>query len=153
MKQGLEEMLKYLKRRKEYWQWFQPFQWNLMFQSSYCNFQINQGGNQDWERGSSWKGDKQMSFTLRKFPFEGHFPSGAVGLAPFKCCLLSHLSTPSLILLSQAPSVGWQLWVLKLVLPPGIPANGRSPNSIWPRIQLHPQKCIFARSFSLHFAR
>lgn len=67
---------------------------------------------------------------------------------------LSHLSlSSSLILFSEAPSVCWQLRVLKLVLPPGIPANGRSPNSIWPRIQLHPQKYIFAPSFSLLFAR
>lgn len=115
-------------------------------------FQIKQEENRtEWSLW--WK--RQMTPALRKVSLPRLFPFGVGGfwLSPLKPLPVGHLPTPFLILLSQAPSVCWQLWVLKLVLPPGIHANGRSPNSTWPWIQLHPQKCIFARSFSLHFAR
>lgn len=113
-------------------------------------FQIKQEENRtEW----SLVKRRQMIPALRKVSLPRLSPFGGFWLSPLKPLPVGHLPTPFLILLSQAPSVCWQLWVLKLVLPPGIPANGRSPNSTWPRIQLHPQKCIFARSFSLHFAR
>lgn len=124
-----------------------------------CNFWFFQRSQEGrGNKNSGWaKGGKKMSLAWRKgsLPPTKLSPAGKCHVESSEApAYLSPLSiSSSLILLNQAPSVCWRLRVLKLVLPPGIPANGRSPSSIWPRIQLHPQKYIFAFSFSLLFAR
>lgn len=147
--QCFREMLSVLSCEKEYHQHCyslprRNLPWILAVPSSDCWYfwgsQRTKG-----DRHSSWeKGDKEMRPARRKESLpQIHSPLGTFRLNPCMVCVF----IPSFHFFSNPVQLG----SFCLLTTQGF--NGRSPNSVWPWIQLHPQKYIFAPSFSLLFAR